>query len=135
MQRRYAGTRLGRQELDGVLMADIDGALWTRAMLDAAHATDAPDMDRIVVAVDPPVTGTAQSDDCGIVVVGVVMDGPPQDWKAFVLEDASVGGMSPQGWAEAGLFGGRVAGGRIVWWLRSIRAAIWLRPCCGRSTL
>lgn len=101
VRRRYAGTRLGRQELDGVLMADIEGALWTREMLDAAHVTNAPDMDRIVVAVDPPVTGTAQSDACGIVVVGAVMDGPPQDWRAYVLEDASVGGMSPQGWAEA----------------------------------
>lgn len=101
VQRRYAGTRLGRQELDGVLMADIDGALWARAKLDAAHVTNAPDMDRIVVAVDPPVTGTAQSDECGIVVVGAVMGGPPQDWRAYVLEDASVAGMSPQGWAEA----------------------------------
>ncbi|WP_421748101.1 DNA-packaging protein [Cognatishimia sp.] len=101
VERRYAGTRLGRQELEGVLMADIEGALWTRSMLSAAQVSKAPELGRIVVAVDPPVTGTAQSDDCGIVVVGAVMDGPPQGWRAFVLEDASVSGMSPQGWAEA----------------------------------
>ena len=101
VERRYAGTRLGRQELEGQLMVEIEGALWTRAMLDRALVEKAPEMDRIVVAVDPPVTGTAQSDECGIVVVRAVMDGPPQEWRAFVLEDASVAGKSPQGWAEA----------------------------------
>ncbi|SHG40411.1 Large terminase phage packaging protein [Cognatishimia maritima] len=101
VERRYAGTRLGRQELEGLLMADIEGALWTRAMMDRAEVETAPDLDRVVVAVDPPVTGTTQSDACGIVVVGATMAGPPQDWRAFVLEDASVAGLSPQGWAEA----------------------------------
>ncbi|CUJ38698.1 hypothetical protein TA5114_02742 [Cognatishimia activa] len=84
-----------------MLMADIEGALWTRSLVDAAEVSRVPDLDRIVVAVDPPVTGTAQSDACGIVVVGAVLEGPPQEWRAFVLEDASVQGLSPQGWAEA----------------------------------
>lgn len=101
VERRYKGTRLGRQELEGVLMADIEGALWTRSLVDAAEVSRVPDLDRIVVAVDPPVTGTAQSDACGIVVVGAVLEGPPQEWRAYVLEDASVQGLSPQGWAEA----------------------------------
>ncbi len=100
---RYAGTRLGRQELDGVLLEDAEGALWTSAGLVAAQIEAAPVFDRVVVAVDPPVTGHAGSDECGIVVVGAVTQGPPQDWRAVVLEDASVCGASPQGWARAAL--------------------------------
>ncbi len=100
---RYAGTRLGRQELDGVLLEDAEGALWTSAGLEAARIEEAPALDRVVVAVDPPVSGHAASDECGIVAVGAVTQGPPQDWRAVVLEDASVSGASPQGWAEAAL--------------------------------
>lgn len=98
---RYAGTRLGRQELDGILLEDAEGALWSNAGLEAARVEAAPPLDRIVVAVDPPVTGGAQSDECGIVVVGVEMKGAPQEWRAFVLEDASVAGASPDQWARA----------------------------------
>ncbi len=100
---RYAGTRLGRQELDGVLLEDAEGALWTSSALEAARIEELPAFDRVVVAVDPPVTGHAGSDECGIVVVGAVLQGPPQDWRAVVLEDASVSGASPQGWARAAL--------------------------------
>ena len=53
---KYGGTRLGRQELDGELVRDVEGALWTWAMLEAARAPRALELDRIVVAVDPPVT-------------------------------------------------------------------------------
>ena len=100
---RYGGTRLGRQELDGVLLSDIDGALWTSAMFDILRPDVLPRLDRIVVAVDPPVTGTKGSDACGILVVGAVTRGDPGDWQAVVLEDASVTGASPQIWAEAAL--------------------------------
>ena len=98
---RYAGTRLGRQELDGVLMTDVEGALWTREMLEDARVATPPACDRIVVAVDPPVSGGPKADTCGIVVVGAVTDGPPSSWRACVLEDASVQGLSPVGWAQA----------------------------------
>lgn len=98
---RYAGTRLGRQELDGVLLADAEGALWTSKGLEASHVEVVPQCDRVLVAVDPPVTGHKGSDDCGIVVVGVTMDGPPQDWRAYVIEDATVAAASPLEWAEA----------------------------------
>ena len=101
VQARYAGTRLGRQELDGVLLEETEGALWTPARLEAARLREMPQMSRIVVAVDPPVSGTTRSDACGIVVAGVVAEGPVQDWRAYVLEDASVEGASPMGWAEA----------------------------------
>ena len=50
---RYAGTRLGRQELDGVLLDEAEGALWTTRMLEELRVPKAPDLDRIVVAVDP----------------------------------------------------------------------------------
>ncbi|MBK1636166.1 DNA-packaging protein [Rhodovulum adriaticum] len=100
---RYAGSRLGRQELDGELLDEAEGALWTLAGLEAARVKDAPAFDRIVVAVDPPVTGHAGSDACGIVVAGAVTQGPPGDWRAVVLEDASVTGAAPSVWAEAAI--------------------------------
>ena len=101
---RYAGTRLGRQELDGVLIDTAEGALWPPARLDGWRVTAAPEaLDRIVVAVDPPVTGHDHSDECGIVVAGAVTRGPVQDWRAFVLADCSVAATSPLGWAEAAI--------------------------------
>ena len=100
---RYAGTRLGRQELDGVLLEDAEGAMWTMSMLEGLQVERAPELDRIVVAVDPPVSGNEASDSCGIVVVGARLTGSPQDWSAVVLEDATVQGTSPRGWAEAAL--------------------------------
>ncbi|GAA6207828.1 terminase family protein [Cognatishimia sp. WU-CL00825] len=100
VMQRYRGTRLGRQELDGVLMADAEGALWSREALEAGRLAQEPDCDRIVVAVDPPVTGHTGSDECGIVVVGLLGSGEPKDWQAVVLEDVSVQGKSPAGWAK-----------------------------------
>ncbi|EKE72750.1 DNA-packaging protein [Celeribacter baekdonensis] len=100
---RYAGTRLGRQELDGVLIDEEEGALWSLARLEEMRAGDLPEFDRIVVAVDPPVTGHAGSDECGIVVVGAVTQGAPQNWRAYVLEDATVSASSPTVWAKAAI--------------------------------
>ncbi|WP_101068935.1 DNA-packaging protein [Roseovarius salinarum] len=97
---RYAGTRLGRQELEGELLEEAEGALWTTRALEDARVPVAPHMDRIVVAVDPPTTGKQGSDECGIVVVGASTEGPPQDWRACVLADASVRAASPAVWAE-----------------------------------
>lgn len=98
---RYGDTRLGRQELDGELIEEAEGALWTQGMLDGARTDRVPDGARVTVAVDPPVTGHAGSDACGIVVVGVVQDGPPGRWQGVVIEDCSVQGVSASGWAEA----------------------------------
>ncbi|MFT5613843.1 MAG: phage terminase large subunit-like protein [Granulosicoccus sp.] len=100
---RYAGTRLGRQELDGVLMADAEGALWTGEMLEGVRVAQAPALDRIVVALDPSVSSGDKADACGIVVVGAVLQGPPQDWQAYVLADCTVQGMGPAGWAKAAI--------------------------------
>ena len=98
---RYGNQRLGRQELDGELLEDAEDALWTRSAIDALRVTEAPEGARVIVAVDPPVTGHAGSDACGIVVVAVVERGAPHDWTAVVLEDASVASASPTAWAEA----------------------------------
>ncbi len=100
---RYAGTRLGRQELDGVLVDTAEDALWTPALIEAGQVAEVPPLDRIVVAIDPPVTGHGGSDACGIVVAGAVTRGPVRDWRAVVLEDASVEGASPAQWAEAAI--------------------------------
>ncbi|WP_375554810.1 DNA-packaging protein [Roseovarius mucosus] len=98
---RYAGTRLGRQELDGLLIDEAEDALWSPAMLEAARVDTLPEFDRVVVAVDPPVSGHAASDECGIIVVGAITRGPVQDWRAHVLADASVSAASPARWARA----------------------------------
>jgi phage terminase large subunit-like protein len=140
----YAGTRIGAQELDGVLLEDVEGALWTRQMIERARVmqilpgtgrwqpegltegahvsgaqTWAPstmqsslpgppprsgeDFDRIVVGVDPPAGAGEGSDACGIVVCG------SRGEELFVLEDASVRGLSPEGWAN------RVAAAALRW--------------------
>nr|WP_245890199.1 terminase family protein [Celeribacter persicus] len=112
---RYAGTRLGRQELDGVLLDEEEGALWSLSRFEEMRAGRLPEFDRIVVAVDPPVTGHKGSDECGIVVVGAVTKGPSQDWRAYVLEDASVSASSPTVWAGAAISAlERWEGDRIV---------------------
>ena len=90
----YGGTRIGRQELDGELIDDFEGALWTREMLSAARTPFVAGFDRILVGVDPPAGAGERSDACGIVVAG--SRGP----QLFVIEDASVRGLSPDGWAS-----------------------------------
>jgi phage terminase large subunit-like protein len=77
LREKYEGTRLGRQELEAELLDDIPGALWTRAMLDEARLRQAPELRRIVVAVDPSGTkgGSDRGDDIGIVVAGIGYDG------------------------------------------------------------
>lgn len=98
---RYAGTRLGRQELDGILLDEVEGALWGAAQVAKCRITEAPPLDRIVVAVDPAVSAGKSSDACGIVVAGAVFDGDVGSWRAYVLADRSVQGKSPLSWARA----------------------------------
>ena len=100
---RYAGTSQGKQELEGLLLEALEGAMWSQSGFDACRVSEVPHLSRIVVAVDPPVTGHKGSDECGIVVVGAFTEGPPQDWRAVVLEDASVSGASPDEWARAAI--------------------------------
>lgn len=93
---RYGGTRLGRQELDGELIADREDGLWRRDQIEALTVRNHGLLSRIVVAVDPPASGEAKYSCCGIVVAGLGPDG-----RAVVLADGSVEGASPTGWAEA----------------------------------
>jgi phage terminase large subunit-like protein len=99
----YGGTRIGRQELDGELIEDVEGALWTRSLIEDCRvpargllqhpAGAGEDLRRVVVGVDPPASATG--DKCGIVVCGLGADG-----LAYVLADRSAGGLSPEGWAR-----------------------------------
>ena len=95
VRRRYAKSALGRQELDGELLADVEGALWNRALLEQCRE-DVPSeaCARIVVGVDPP--ASANGDACGIVVCGVTESGVGK-----VLCDASIAKPSPERWARA----------------------------------
>ncbi|MEO1042139.1 MAG: terminase family protein [Pseudomonadota bacterium] len=90
----YEGTALGRQELLGELIEDREGSLWSWATIEAARAERPDTFQRIVVAVDPPVTSTKTSDACGLIVAGLGLDG-----IGYVLADASVHGLSPAAWA------------------------------------
>jgi len=129
MREMYAGTRLGRQELDGILFDDPEGALWTREILEKGRVASFPGegrgpaetanwvpasagtrekgdprsfFRRIVIGVDPPASSTG--DACGIVVCGVGEDG-----IAYVLADLTARGLSPEGWAR------RVAAAAAEW--------------------
>lgn len=111
IQLRYAGTTLGRQELDGVLLADVEGALVTGGQIERSRVRPAevPELWRIVVGVDPAVTNTKESDETGIIVAGI---GPaPEGWQplpgqlvlagaphVYLLEDVS-GRRDVNAWA------------------------------------
>jgi len=92
--RIYAGTRLGRQELEGELIEDVAGALWKRDMIERIRVRAVPELVRVVVGVDPP--ASAEGDACGIIAVGLGRDG-----RGYVIEDATISGASPEGWARA----------------------------------
>jgi phage terminase large subunit-like protein len=91
--KRYGGTQLGRQEIDGELIEDRTGALWKRAWFEACRVEAAPPCSRIVVAVDPPASAGKRSSACGIVAAGVDGD------FIYVLADETCAGLSPAGWA------------------------------------
>ncbi len=107
----YGGTRIGRQELDGELIEEIEGALWSRDLMERSRLpqpqTPSPEgegaYDRIVVGVDPPAGVGEGCDACGIVVCGRRGD------HLFVIADETVEGLSPEGWAN------RVAAAAARW--------------------
>jgi phage terminase large subunit-like protein len=158
MEAQYRGTRFGRQELDGELIEDIQGALWTRALIEKCRVgigtvsfprggdhsgeglrkSDCPlDLGRIVIGVDPP--ASAGGDACGIVACGLGPDG-----TGYVLADHSESGLSPEGWARAVVRAAEIweaervvvetnQGGEMVESvLRSIDSALPVRPVKAR---
>src|SRR5690606_4215831 len=91
----YGNSLLGRQELDGELISDLPGALWTRALLEHCREASASSLPvRTVIGVDPP--ASASGDACGIIVCARGEDG-----VARVLADTSVTKPSPERWARA----------------------------------
>jgi phage terminase large subunit-like protein len=99
MTATYGATRIGRQELDGELIEEIEGSLWPRELMEKARASldfarDERALDRIVVGVDPPAGVGAGCDACGIVVCGRRGD------DLYVLADETVEGLTPEGWAN-----------------------------------
>lgn len=92
---QFEGTRLGRQELYGELLEDVEGSLWKPEMLQYMAYDKMPDLVRIVVAVDPAGSANARSDETGIIVMGIDEFG-----KVYVLADLT-GKYSPAGWAKA----------------------------------
>jgi len=93
---KYDGTRLGRQELNGEVIDDVPGALWTRDMLDRTRVKELPELVRVVVAIDP--SGTAGDEDDGD-AIGIVVAGRGVDGRGYVIEDATCK-LSPDGWAR-----------------------------------
>ncbi len=88
---KYEGTRLGRQEINAELLEDVPGALWQRALIKYKLP---PEMQRVVVAIDPATTSSEGSDETGIVAVGKGIDG-----RYCILADRSCR-LSPDGWAR-----------------------------------
>lgn len=113
IQRRYEGTRLGRQELNAEVLDDVPGALWTRDMLDASRLPRMPDgsmpklppMQRIVVGIDPAITAPTdgvvmeEAAETGIIVAGLGVDG-----RGYVFEDLTCR-LGPNGWARRAIAG------------------------------
>ncbi len=94
VESEFAGSQLARQEIAGEMLDDIEGALWTRAMLEAAREKEcAAEHRRIVVAVDPP--ASSNGDECGVVVAALGEDG-----IARVLADCSLPRAQPDRWAR-----------------------------------
>jgi phage terminase large subunit-like protein len=110
LERRYAGSELGRQELEGEMIDNPAGTLWQPAWIEEARVAAAPDLRRTVVGVDPPVTAGENADACGIIAGGIAGDG-----RAYVLADLTLQRAPPNACARAALEAyRRFAADRIV---------------------
>jgi len=99
--RKYEGTRLGRQELDGEILDDAPGALWKRGRIEELRVgkpgmqDKVPALRRVVVAIDPAVSANEDSDETGIIAAGLGVDG-----HVYILEDASLEQATPDQWGK-----------------------------------
>ena len=107
IHKRYAGTRLGRQELEAEVLDDIQGALWNRNYFDPPDGSkhkgrvthkEVPDLVRIVVGVDP--SGTGGDDEEKADTVGIIVAGVDAEGHGYVLADRS-STEGPAGWGRA----------------------------------
>jgi len=96
LKKRYAGTRLGRQELEAEMLEDLVGALWNQDEIDKLRIEELPDMRRIVVAIDP--SGTKGVEDDGD-SIGIVIAGKGVDGLGYVMGDFTCK-LSPDGWGK-----------------------------------
>ncbi len=92
--KKYEGTTIGRQELNAEMLEDAEGALWTNRKIDQNRVTKLPKLKRIVIPIDPAATSKKDSDETGIVPVGIDFDG-----IGYVLDDLS-GIYTPNQWAN-----------------------------------
>ena len=99
LERKYGGTRLGRQELEAEILDDTPGALWKRGQIEALRVTKPPELVRIAVAIDPSASSAEGAAETGIVVAGLGVDG-----QGYVLDDLSLH-ASPAEWAREALAG------------------------------
>lgn len=95
---RYSGTRMGRQELEAEILDDVPGALWQRRNLDEHRVTEAPDLQRIVVSIDPSTTSGEEADEAGVVASGIAKDKDGYN-HGYVLDDWSLQ-AGPEEWAR-----------------------------------
>jgi phage terminase large subunit-like protein len=108
---RYGFTRLGRQELDGELLSDEEGALFSRSVIDDTRVTlaDVPrDLEQVVIGIDPAVSNNEDSDETGIVAIAKATNG-----HYYVLADSS-GRYDPEQWARASVALYRSVGGTTI---------------------
>lgn len=101
LMERYGGTRLGRQELEAQLLTDTPGALWSLDNIDENRVYEAPELKRIVVAIDPSAKFDPEDEDVGA-ETGIVVAGIGKDGHGYVLDDASVKG-TPGTWGRAAI--------------------------------
>jgi phage terminase large subunit-like protein len=121
VHRVFDGSQMGQQELGGILLSAIEGALWNPELVEPDRLREMPLLSRVVVAVDPAKTASNKSDETGIIVVGrgpepdiLRLDGtPPGPDHAFVLADLS-GRWSPMEWAEQAFAGARDFGADTI---------------------
>lgn len=112
MKERYEGTRLGRQELNAELLLDNPNAIFQTSSIDENRVEKQPNLDNIVIGLDPPVTGKASADTCGIVVVGHERRQGPDHF--YILDDRSIQGRSPQDWAQRAVLAYREWGATAI---------------------
>ncbi len=105
--KRYGGTTLGRQELEGEMLEDVPGALVRRIWIDDHRwsADRLPDLHRIVVGVDPEASSAEGAAETGIIAAGAFKhEADEHDDKDhdhyIVLDDVSVR-ATPAGWGKA----------------------------------
>lgn len=92
--KKYRGTRLGEQELEGKILTDTPGALWDYSILEANRVTKAPEFKQLCIAIDPAITADEDSNETGILVCGI-----DKDNIGYVVADRS-GVYHPSEWAK-----------------------------------